>query len=107
MSVYKREGDVMLAYRGQRILSNGSPYGSVYSMEDIDSMSQIQRNEVIFAYNTTQISHIFIFDTKEGKDRFTEATPSDIIDYKTDPDNYSNILLYSWWGGVRFVIIYK
>ena len=107
MSVYKREGDVMLAHRGQRILSNGSPYGSVYSMEDIDSMSQIQRNEVIFAYNTTQISHIFIFDTKDGKDRFTEATPSDIIDYKTDPDNYSNILLYSWWGGVRFVIIYK
>ena len=78
---------------------------SVLAAEEADPtrLSGFMGSTYIYPLDT--MTNVFIFDTK--KDQFLEATGNDIVDYKSDPENYSQMMLFTWWGGIRCVVIYQ
>ena len=105
---YCRENNSLVVNRGPKVLkSSVTPAKdmSVLAAEEADPtrLSGFMGSTYIYPLDT--MTNVFIFDTK--KDQFLEATGNDIVDYKSDPENYSQMMLFTWWGGIRCVVIYQ
>lgn len=105
---YRKEGDSLIVNRGPKVLKSGSYTPakdmSVLAAEEADTsrLSAFMSSTYIYP---ASMQNIFIFDT--AKNKFSEASSGDIVDYVSDPDNYSTMMLFTWWGGVRCAVIYQ
>lgn len=108
VSVYAKENTTLIVNKGLRVNSSGStvPAVSMESFEAGEASGSATFFDNMFVYNTATVSNIMMYDT-QGKARFVDATEGDIVDYKTDRENYSKALVYQWWGGCKFIILYR
>ena len=108
VSAYRKEGDSLIINRGPKVLKSGSYTPakdmSVLAAEEADPsrLSAFMSSTYIYP---AAMPNIFIFDTDRNK--FFEASSGDIVDYVSDPENYSTMMLFTWWGGVRCAVIYQ
>lgn len=105
---YCREEDSLVINRGPKVLSSGTTPAkemSVLAAEEADPTRLSAFTSSTYIYPLDTMSNVFIFDTK--REAFFEGDKNDIVDYKSDPENYSKMMLFTWWGGIRCVLIYR
>lgn len=107
-SVYAKENTTLIVNKGAKVLKSGSttPAVSMESFAAGEAAGSATFFDNMFVYNTSAVPNILLFDS-QGKKQFVNASDGDIIDYKTDSENYSKALIYQWWGGCRFIILYR
>lgn len=105
---YRKEGDSIIVNRGPKLLKSGSytpaKEMSVLAAEEADASRLSAFMSSTYIYPIT-MSNVFIFDS--AKNKFTEGSSGDIVDYVSDSQNYSTMMLFTWWGGVRCAVIYQ
>lgn len=105
---YRKEADSLIVNRGPKLLKSGSYTPakdmSVLAADEADSsrLSSFMSSTYIYP---AAMQNMFIFDSDTAT--FTEAVSGDVVDYVSDPENYSTMMLFTWWGGVRCAVIYQ
>lgn len=106
---YCREEESLIVNRGPKVLQSGAitpaKEMSVLAAEEADISRLSGFMSSTYVYPLDSMPNIFVYD--ESRKVFEPGDRNDIIDYKSDPANYSTMMMFTWWGGIRSIVIYK
>ena len=106
---YCREEDSLIVNRGPKVLQSGAitpaKEMSVLAAEEADVSRLSGFMSSTYIYPLDSMPNVYVYD--ESRKVFEPGDKNDIIDYKSDPSNYSTMMMFTWWGGIRGIVIYK